>query len=342
MRASRCRKGRSARSLTAAALFAAATAFGSPSLPGASDLARLASHGPWPPAFMADPRNPVSGHPEGVAFGERLFHAASLSTVEGLRCSTCHEPWRSFADGRTRSRGAEPGVRNTPTLLNVGGLARFGWDGANDSLWVQSIRPLLDPREMRASATHVAQQVRSDPELAALYAAAFAAPPPRDDEDVLVAVGKALAAFEETLQSPRTPFDEFRDAVLRGDATAAAAYPAAARRGLRLFDGRAGCAHCHAGPAFTDSALHRSLVETGRSGLFRTPGLREVASTGPYMHDGSIASLCDAVQPHAADTAIAPPPTLPLDDRRDLVAFLRSLSVLMDSPLIDPESLRCP
>jgi cytochrome c peroxidase len=113
---------------------------------------------------------------------------------------------------------------------------------------------------------------------------------------------------------------------------------AAARRGLRLFVGQAGCVACHAGPAFSDDALHVSRVHSmaapgvpdgghpgGPANAFRTPGLRGVAGTGPWFHDGSAARLCDAVRPHAADPGRAAPATSDAE-RSDLVAFLRTLS----------------
>ena len=115
---------------------------------------------------------------------------------------------------------------------------------------------------------------------------------PANDEEVLVDVGKALAAFQETLVSGRTPFDEFRDAL---DKARASDYPAAARRGLRIFVGKGGCSACHSGPAFT-SATHET--GDGERGVFRVPGLRNVALTAPYMHDGRIATLGELMRVH--------------------------------------------
>ena len=100
--------------------------------------------------------------PRPSALGEALFHSTRLSTVGGLRCASCHAPWRHFTDGRARALGAEDGARNTPSLLNVRLQHWFGWDGGNDSLWSQSIRPMLDAREMRADAAHVARALRDD------------------------------------------------------------------------------------------------------------------------------------------------------------------------------------
>ena len=130
------------------------------------ELASIGSLGPWPPPAARDASNRVSGRAEAAALGEALFHTTRLSTVGGLRCASCHAPWRHFTDGRARALGAEDGARNTPSLLNVRLQHWFGWDGANDSLWSQSIRPMLDAREMRADAAHVARALarRRDPE----------------------------------------------------------------------------------------------------------------------------------------------------------------------------------
>ena len=347
------------------------------------ELASIGSLGPWPPPAARDASNRVSGRAEAVALGEVLFHSTRLSNVGGLRCASCHEPWRHFTDGRARALGAETGARNTPSLLNVRLQHWFGWDGANDSLWSQSIRPMLDVREMRSDAAHVAQALRDDDTLKRLYALAFGRAPPADDEAALVDAGKALAAYQETLASERTPFDAWRDALVRGDTAAAQRYPLAAQRGLRLFVGRGRCVACHAGPNFSDGEFHRSLIvstlhdgtrDSGRAhgvekllaspfarngrfddqtnvarapasqpaeaGAFRTPGLREVSATAPYMHDGSVANLCNALQPHAAleDRAM---PALTLAERRDVVAFLRTLAAQERAVLTDEDAMSC-
>ncbi len=349
----------------------------------ADELANVGSLGPWPPPAVRDASNRVSGRAEAAALGEALFHSTRLSTVGGLRCASCHEPWRYFTDGRARALGAEAGARNTPSLLNMRLQHWFGWDGANDSLWSQSIRPMLDVREMRSDAAHVAQALRDDETLRRLYALAFGHAPPADNEMALVDAGKALAAYQETLASDRTPFDAFRDALARGDLDAMERYPVAAQRGLRLFTGGGQCVACHAGPNFSDGEFHRSPIvsrlhdgtlDSGRAlglkkllaspyarnsrfndemnaaqepaaqpaeaGAFRTPGLREVSATAPYMHDGSIANLCDALQPHAALEG-RPMPALTLAERRDVVAFLRTLSAQERAVLIDEDAMIC-
>jgi len=289
-------------------------------------------------------------------------------------CATCHVPFRRFQDARQRGFGLEEGDRNTPSLMNVGVYRWYGWDGAQDSLWAQSIRPLLDPKEMRASPSHIAKILRTL--FGAEYEKAFGRKPPADDEELMVDAGKALAAYQETLVTKRTPFDDFRDGLSTD-------YPLAAQRGLRIFVGKGNCSVCHFGPRFTngefadtgiphfagegrvdpgryegikkvksspynllgrfnDDATRANAIGTQHVDLqhrnfgeFRVPGLRNVARTAPYMHDGSLATLRDVVK-HYSDIN---EDRLRLDGEKvlrklnltpqeidDLVAFLESLN----------------
>ena len=108
----------------------------------------IALHGPWPPAAPVDPSNRVTGRPEAILFGQYLFNEPRLSASRGMSCADCHQSGRDWRDGRARGLGAAELDRRTPTLWNVGYQHWFGWDGAADSLWMQSIRPIVDPREM--------------------------------------------------------------------------------------------------------------------------------------------------------------------------------------------------
>ena len=272
------------------------------------EIRKILLHGPWPPPLRADPGNRVSGKPAAIELGERLFFEPRLSGTGSVLCASCHVPFRGFQDARPRAFGLEQVERNTPSLLNVRFNRRFGWDGARDSLWAQSIRPLLEPREMRATPAHVAAVVRKN--YSSDYETVFGRSS-ASDEEILVDVGKALAAFQETLVTGRTQFDDFRDALERGDDAAAAGYPLAAQRGLRIFVGKGNCSACHSGPQFTNGRVADSGVR------FRIPGLRNVARTAPYMHDGSLASLRDAVRFHSE---------LNESEVEDLVAFLESLT----------------
>lgn len=218
----------------------------------AIELARIASHGPWPPPETPDPGNRVSGNRAAIRLGYALFFDPRLSANRRVACTTCHAPDKGFQDGRKTGRGLLIGTRNTPGLFNVRHQRWFGWDGGHDSLWSASLRPILDPGEMGGNAARVARALRSKTTLDCHYRQAFGKPPRAGDPELLVNVAKAIAAWQETLLSPRTPFDEFRDALQRQDQRAASAYPVAARRGLRLFIGRGQCATCHAGPLFSN------------------------------------------------------------------------------------------
>ncbi|MGB5081821.1 MAG: cytochrome-c peroxidase, partial [Burkholderiales bacterium] len=212
----------------------------------------ILSHGPWPAPVAYDPSNRVSGRPEAVVLGMRLFFDRRLSGKGTVSCATCHVPERNWTDNLRHSAGVAEMDRNTPTLMNLLGAPWYGWDGVSDSLWSQSLRPIVDARELAATPQHVARLVREDEELSCRYRRAFGvAPSERDDDAVFVDAGKALAAFQETLMSGPTPFDEFRDDLARGKRPSSWSYSEPARRGLRIFIGKGGCTACHAGPNFT-------------------------------------------------------------------------------------------
>ena len=246
---------------------------------------RILSHGPWPPPLPRDPSNRVSGQPAAIDLGERLFFDRRLSGGGNMACDWCHTPSLDWTDGFARGVGKEAVDRNTIALWNVGFNRWFGWDGAHDSLWSQSIRPMLDPREMSTTPARIAERIRTDGDLACRYERAFGQPPAfMDDDALLVATGKALAAFEETLVSGRAPFDDFRDALAGGDRAAMARYPEAARRGLKIFVGKGKCSTCHVGPLFSNLEfadigvpffLPRGGVDPGRH-----DGIRRVRADG--------------------------------------------------------------
>jgi cytochrome c peroxidase len=338
-------------------------------------VSAILAHGPWPPVWQRDPSNRVSGQTPAVDLGRQLFFDARLSPSGRVSCSSCHRPERSWSDGRPLGMGLRPSRRNTPSLYDVRLNRWFGWGGAGDSLWGQTLRPLLDADEMGSSAAHVKEHITSSADLAHTYRAAFGREAASvGAEAALVDAAKALAAYQETIVSGRTAFDAFRDALQVGDRAAAQRYPVAALRGLAVFTGNGGCSTCHAGPAFTDGSLREiagtcadragnTAGEQGDAGRradaarllaspynlagrfnddprravhwpaedlarastgpvgFRVPSLRNVARTGPYLHDGSCASLTDAVRSHA--TGASP---LADQDVNDLASFLETLA----------------
>lgn len=251
----------------------------------------------------ADPANSVSGRREAIELGERLFFERRLSASGKFSCGSCHVPERNWTDNLTLGAAAAQVERNTPTLMNVRLGRRFGWDGAADSLPVQSVRPILDARELAASPRHVADLLRKDEQLACRYRRAFgAAPSESDDAAVLADVGKALAAFQETFEAPPTPFDRFRDALARGERITPLVYSEPAQRGLKLFVGKGGCSSCHSGPNFSDGDLHDNgfsahadpgRPDPGRDGKFKVPTLRHLLLSAPYGHHGRLESLAE-------------------------------------------------
>jgi cytochrome c peroxidase len=350
-----------------------------------AEIRQIMKHGPWPPAPLRDPSNRASGDPRAIALGRRLFFELRMSPGAAIACATCHVPERAWTDGRSRAQGLAVLDRNTPTVLDAARHRWFAWDGRSDSVWSQALKAMLDPGEMGASARHVAGLLRADGSLACLYERAFGLLPRETaaDERVLVDAAKGLAAFVETLRSGRTTFDEFRDALASGNASAAARYPPAARRGLRTFVGPGSCHVCHFGPHFSNGEFHDigvpflaapGRVDAGRHegikrlradrfnllgpynddatgaaatktrhvepqhanfGQFKTPSLRNVALTGPYMHDGRLATLRDVVRHysrldleriHTHGEQLLRPLRLSEAEIDDLVAFLESLT----------------
>jgi cytochrome c peroxidase len=356
-----------------------------------AEVSRILSHGPWPMPWKPDPTNRVSGNAVAVDLGERLFFDEKLSVKGNVSCGNCHIAEYNWTDGVKRNKGQAMVDRNTPTLMNMRHHRWFALDGAADSLWSQSMRPIVDPRELGSNATHVAQHVRKDPDLACRYEKTFGVSPAKqDDEAVLVGVGKTMAAFQETLLTEHTPFDTFREALARGDKAAASLYPREARRGLKIFIGKGNCSTCHTGPMFTNGEFHdvgvshfidgdtgneskrvdggrhegikklmsskfnllgpynedktgASVVKTANLkpehrnfGEFKTPSLRNVGYTGPYMHSGEMLTLNDVVRHyselnvdrlHADGESILKPLKLSPGESADLVAFLQTLNM---------------
>jgi cytochrome c peroxidase len=229
-----------------------------------AEIRKIVGHGPWPPPAATDAGNRVSGKPEAIALGEILFFSTKLSGNGQVACATCHVPELGWSDGKKTANGLAAVDRNTPGLLNIRLNRWFGWDGGSDSLMGSAIRPWLDAREMGVSPVHVAKALREDEALACRYRKLFG-PLEGDDAVVMANAAKAIAAFQETLASSRTPFDEFRDALASGRDDPS--YPEAAKRGLKIFVGKGDCQLCHFGPTFTNG----EFSDTGIS-QFIAPG----------------------------------------------------------------------
>jgi cytochrome c peroxidase len=265
-----------------------------------TEIKIILSHGPWPAPAQPDPTNRVSAQPDAIEFGTRLFFDQRLSDNGTMSCASCHVPERNWTDNLRRGVGKSEVDRNTPTLMNLLASRWYGWDGAADSLWSQSLRPILNERELAATPRHVAQLVREDEQLSCRYRKAFGAPPSAtDDEAVFVDVGKALAAFEETLVSGRTPFDRFRDTLAQGERPPLGTYSEPAQRGLKIFIGKGGCTACHSGPNFTSGEFFSTglsrFAPRGQPDPGRDAGIRRLLASrfnllGPYNDDKTGAS----------------------------------------------------
>lgn len=325
-----------------------------------AEVRAILAHGPWPVPLAKDPTNRVSGERRAIEFGERLFFDSRLSASGKFSCGTCHVPERNWTDNLTRGAAVAEVDRNTPTLMNVRLGRWFGWTGAADSLWSQSIRPMLDARELASTPRHIAESVRKDEQLSCRYRKAFGeAPSSTDDEGVMVNVAKALAAFQETFETPPTPFDAFRDALARGQVKPWT-YSEPAKRGLRLF--LANCSSCHSGPNFTNGEFRDNGFSRGepdraegvkilvasrfnRAGTynddpvraaaavdpketgFKVPTLRHLFLTAPYGHHGKFEKMADVVRHYSeVGSATLKPLKLATQEQSDLVVFLESLS----------------
>ena len=258
-----------------------------------------------------------------VELGRRVFQDRRLSRDRSIACTSCHDPSSAFSDGRPLAIGIERqvGRRSAPALINRGYGRAFFWDGRAATLEAQVVQPIQDPKEMNMTLAEVSARVGL---------------PPRE-------ISQALASYVRSILSGNSRFDRFAN----GDRRALSSEQ---QDGLRVFRGKANCTACHVGPNFTDERFHNTgiawrdgaLQDEGRSavtgnavdrGAFKTPTLREIARTAPYMHDGSLVSLEDVVEYYdrGGNSNLGLDPELrPLkltdSDKRALVAFLHALS----------------
>jgi cytochrome c peroxidase len=304
--------------------------------PSPSDeLARLKQGFRRPAAVPFPADNPFSEKKR--ALGEALFHDVRLSIDNSRSCQSCHERGKGFADGRAQGQGVpgRPLKRHTPTLWNLAWSGPVFWDGRARSLEEQVAGPIESPDEMAQPMASVVARLSADEAMRKSFAEAFPQAPRVD----AINVAKAIATYERTFVSPATRFDRW----VAGEEGALGEREVA---GFRLFAGKAGCVKCHSGFAFTDYAFHDIGLpgdDRGRGAVlrlpvadhaFKTPGLREIGRSAPYMHDGSLASLAEVVRHY--QSGIVERPTLSKDltrqlelseaERADLVAFLGTLT----------------
>ncbi len=321
------------RRITAGAVAAALALF--PLLGQRPGLAPRVPLGLAPIVWPAD--NPYTK--EKAELGRLLYFDARLSADGTVSCATCHDPKHAFSDGQPVSTGirGQKGNRNAPTVINRAySLAQF-WDGRAPSLEAQAVGPMANPLEMGNTHTTVVATLKGLPGYRVLFRKAFGV------EDFSIEhVAKAIATFERTVLSGNAPYDRFR----AGDKTA---LTDAQVRGMRVYFDRAKCDQCHEGVNFTTNmyanlgvGMNQPNPDPGRFavtrnprdwGAFKTPTLREIALTAPYMHDGSLKTLEQVVdfydkggEPNKNLDERMKPLKLSAQEKADLVAFLTALS----------------
>jgi cytochrome c peroxidase len=252
---------------------------------------------------------------EKIETGRRLFNDRRLSRDGSLACASCHDPERAFSDGRSIAIGVfgRPGRRNAPAIVNRGYGRAFFWDARVQTLEEQVLKPIEDPNEMDLPIDDATARVGMS----------------RDD------LSRALASYVRSILSGDSPFDRF----VNGERTALTLEQQA---GLQIFRGKGNCTACHVGPNLSDERLHNTGVAWpegvladpgGGDGAFKTPTLREIARTGPYMHNGSFVALDEVVAYYNRGGNTNPfldlevrPLGLTGVEKEALVAFLRTLS----------------
>ncbi len=275
--------------------------------------------------------------------GALLFFDPILSADRTISCGSCHQPQLAFADSGMVSTGVSgrKGVRNTPTAMNVRLQRSFFWDGRAASLEEQALAPISNPVEMNLPVPVALQRLRDQPAYSQYFKQFFHREPDSSS------LGAALAAFERTLETSDSPFDNWK---FSDDP---AAVSDAAKRGFALFNDKGKCVRCHFGADFTQPDFRNiglfngtTLNDSGRAAITKQPGdlgkfkigsLRNVAVTPPYMHNGMFRTLEEVIEfynepdkfvPGAInrDSILAAPLGLTAGEKNDLLAFLHSLT----------------
>jgi cytochrome c peroxidase len=300
---------------------------------------------------LFEPDKPANNHPTVVRLGESLFYEPLLSEKNNTACATCHIPERSFSDGRRYSIGqtGKLMLRNTPTIMNRPGTGFQFWDGRALSLVELIVHPIETPDEMGRSIEEVCRRLAKAPRYRRMIRDAFG-----NIEITPRRVSVALASFLETLHSYNSDFDKQNELGTLLQEVA---------EGKKLFFGKARCSNCHLGQNFTDERFHNTGIawksdqDKGRGKLsgreeeiraFKTPTLRELIRTAPYMHDGSLPTLERVIEHYAGGGAPADPHLDPLivpvtfkpEEIKSLIAFLRSLSASSAPPFKTPEQFK--
>jgi len=299
------------------------------------------------PDLLAPADNPVTR--EKVRLGRKLYFDARLSIAGDVSCATCHHPDHAFTDNQPVSTGhqGQKGGRSAPTVFNATYNYLQFWDGRAASLEEQALGPIQNPIEMGNTLDGMIATLNAAPEYRPHFLAAFGDPVITPDR-----VAKAIASFERTVLSGNSKWDRYN----AGDL---AALSDAEKRGWELFKGKAQCTLCHAGQNFSDSDFHNLGVGIGNAkpdlgryevtredkdrGAFKTPTVREIARTAPYMHDGGQKALEEVVEFYNRggernkwlDPKIRPLNLTP-EEKADLVVFLHALNGESPQPVGPP------
>jgi cytochrome c peroxidase len=306
------------------------------------------------PAEVYEPEIPLGLDEEGfhvpkdnpltknkIALGRLLFFDKRMSEDNSISCSTCHIPALAFTDGQPVSTGIrhQQGGRSAPTAINRGFSKVQFWDGRAPTLEAQSVGPLTNPIEHGFPDNDaVVARINKISGYKKLFKNAFGTSTITIDQ-----VGKAIASFQRTLISGNSPFDRFD---YDGEEKAISE---SAKRGKKLFFDKARCNLCHFGTNFSDEKFHNIGIGWGHEnldvgrfnvtkdkkdiGAFKTPTLREISMTAPYMHDGRFATLEEVVEHYNSGGVKNPfldnqiiPLELTESEKRDLVEMLRTLN----------------
>jgi len=287
-----------------------------------------------------------------VRLGKALYFEPRLSADGTISCATCHSAQKAWAnhDPTDTGIGGQVGGRNSGTVLDSGYMKFQFWDGRAASLEEQALGPIHNPIEMGETLENVVRKLNAIPWYREQFQVVFGTDVTSDG------IAKAIASFERTVVSGPSPYDRY----LGGET---GAMSASAVRGMKIFNGKGHCTPCHSGPAFSDQSFHNLGVgmdakepDLGREnftkspadrGKFKTPGLRNVALTYPYLHTGTEKTLLDVVEFYNRGGVANPnldPLVLPLrltkQEKQDLVAFLEALTGTLpaiETPVLPPE-----
>jgi cytochrome c peroxidase len=288
------------------------------------------------PPVPIPPANPQTA--AKVQLGAQLYFDPRLSADDTISCATCHEPSTAWANHNATDTGikGQVGSRNSGTILDAAYMNFQFWDGRATSLEEQALGPIHNPMEMGETLENVVRKLNGIPGYLTQFRAVFGTDVTEDG------IAKAIAAFERTVVTGPSSYDQF----LAGDTTALSP---AAQRGLAVFSGKGRCVLCHGGPMLSDQSFHnlgvgmnRENPDVGREavttnprdrGRFKTPTLRNVTLTWPYLHDGSARSLDDVLefydrggQPNGNQDPMVRPLRLTDAEQADLKAFLEALT----------------